>query len=364
MKTIASENVPLERLRIHPAANRENTDPEDLSALAETMRNDGQLQACVARPLSDGRYELIFGSRRFKAAKLAGLKTLRVDVREIGDREALETIGIENMMRKDFNPIERADYIMLLTTLVSKGGAGMTVGEVARRFSKSDSWVRNVRRLTHLPEFWRKMVATGTMPERNARMFVPHAGKAPVMKALEASFKRNPDAWRSESDCAEQLRFIVDRFEAKPRAMRPMPLDRMSRMDLPKAHVEERIDRQADELIEATDLIELDWDSSELANRRPHRMMRRIFTTIDYVSSRRVPVTLDRVRRDVCERLGEEFCERTIYRDLEFLSDIGLLDRSAAVRRDDKPATWRWAKIPPMAANFKTLFSMSPEAGS
>lgn len=206
-------DVPLSAVDVHPAADRHDLDENELKRLAASLTQDGQLQPCLGRPLDGGRYQLIYGSRRYHAAIVAGLSTIRIDVREINDRAACELAGIENLMRRDFNPIELADYLTRLTDPIKDGGGGMTVEEVATRFGKSDSWVRNVRRLAKLPEYWRHLVALGVVPERNARLLVPHVKKSPVMNAIKASYEKSPAAWKDQEEFSDQVRFIVFQFE-------------------------------------------------------------------------------------------------------------------------------------------------------
>jgi ParB family chromosome partitioning protein len=153
----------IDQIDPNPAQPRKSFDEEKLAALAETIRNRGILQPLVVRR-KGGRYELIAGERRWRAAKLAGLERVPVVVREAEDEESLEISLLENLQREDLNPIEEARaYRHMLERL------GLTQEDLARKVGKDRSSVANSVRLLQLPREVQEEVASGTISEGHAR---------------------------------------------------------------------------------------------------------------------------------------------------------------------------------------------------
>jgi ParB family transcriptional regulator, chromosome partitioning protein len=157
-------HVALGLIRPNPRQPRRSFDEEALHALAESIRSRGLLQPIVVRPLPGGRFELLAGERRLRAAKLAGLDQLPAIVREAEDWERLDLALAENVAREDLNPIEEA---RACATLVED--LGLTKGEVGRRIGKSRVAVSNLIRLLDLPEPVLDAVEAGGLTEGHGR---------------------------------------------------------------------------------------------------------------------------------------------------------------------------------------------------
>ena len=143
---------------------REVFDPEELEGLATSLRDVGMLQPLVVRPLSDGRYELIAGERRLRAAKLAGLATVPALVRHTDDANLLKEALVENIHRVQLNPLEEAAaYQQLLEDF------GVTQEELARRLGKSRPTISNGIRLLTLPPAVQRKVAAGVLSAGHAK---------------------------------------------------------------------------------------------------------------------------------------------------------------------------------------------------
>jgi ParB family chromosome partitioning protein len=138
--------VALERIHPNPYQPRMNFDEGELSELADSLKEKGVIQPLLVR--SNGSdYELIAGERRLRAAQRAGLKRVPVVVREVSGKELLELALVENLQRRDLNPIEAARaYRQLVEEF------GLTQEEVAKRVGKERSSVTNSLRLLALPE--------------------------------------------------------------------------------------------------------------------------------------------------------------------------------------------------------------------
>jgi len=162
--------VPLDEIKPNPEQPREVFAPADLESLSDSIRQHGILTPLVVRR-AEGRYILIAGERRLRAAALAGLREVPVVVRDATTpREQLELALIENLQRADLDPIEAAKgYDRLLKEFK------LTHDEVARRVGKERVTVTNAVRLLKLPEFVLAAVRDGRLSAGHARALVPLA---------------------------------------------------------------------------------------------------------------------------------------------------------------------------------------------
>lgn len=147
----------------NPHQPRSQFDEAALASLAASIRELGVLQPVLVRPV-DGRYELIAGERRWRAARRAGLERIPGVVRTIDDSTALEQAVVENLHRQDLNPLEEAGaYQQLIEDF------GLTQDQVARRVGRSRSSVANILRLFQLPPSVQRMVRDGQLSAGHAR---------------------------------------------------------------------------------------------------------------------------------------------------------------------------------------------------
>jgi ParB family transcriptional regulator, chromosome partitioning protein len=130
----------------NPYQTRRRMDPEALKELAESIKTNGVVQPIVVRPLSDGRFQLVAGERRWLASKLAERTTIPVVVREISNEQAMEITIIENLQREDLNPVEQAHAFERLSREFS-----LTHEQIAARTGKDRASVSNFVRLLKLP---------------------------------------------------------------------------------------------------------------------------------------------------------------------------------------------------------------------
>jgi ParB family chromosome partitioning protein len=139
--------VPVELIDPNPNQPRRSFDEEALLGLAESIRSRGLIQPVLVRPLPNGRYELVAGERRWRAARIAELDTVPALVRYHDDATSLELALIENMAREDLNPVEEARACAALVEEL-----GLTREEVGLRISRSRVAVSNLIRLLELPD--------------------------------------------------------------------------------------------------------------------------------------------------------------------------------------------------------------------
>jgi ParB family chromosome partitioning protein len=156
--------IPVELVQANPDQPRTSFDPEQLTALAESIKARGVLQPIVVRPLAGGAYELIAGERRLRASRLADVATIPAVVRDTDEQERLELALIENMARADLNPVEEA---RACATLVDD--LGLSKEELGRRVGRSRSAVSNLIRLLELPDEVLGAIGDGRLSEGHGR---------------------------------------------------------------------------------------------------------------------------------------------------------------------------------------------------
>ena len=139
-------------------------DEEALAALSDSVRAQGVVQPVVVRPAGVGRYELVAGERRWRAAARAGLATVPALVRETDDRESLLLALVENVARDDLSAVEEARAYAAL-----QDEFGFSLGEVAERVGRSKSSVSNRLRLLDLPSDVLSLLEDGRLSEGHAR---------------------------------------------------------------------------------------------------------------------------------------------------------------------------------------------------
>lgn len=166
---VGASVVPVDAIVPNPLQPRSDFDPEELDALVASVREHGILQPLLVRPSGDGRYELIVGERRLRAAKRAGLTDVPVVVRSdiADDRTKLEIAIIENVQRLDLNPVERAVAYRKLQERF-----GMTQEEIARRVGIARSSIAHTMRILALPEDMLDALRRGNLTEGHAKVLV------------------------------------------------------------------------------------------------------------------------------------------------------------------------------------------------
>lgn len=156
--------LPVELIAPNPDQPRQAFDEQALVALTESVKARGVLQPVLVRPLAGGRYELIAGERRWRAARMAELETVPAIVRHRDDAASLEMALIENMAREDLNPVEAARGCAALVEEL-----GLSREEVGLRVGRSRVAVSNLIRLLELPDEALSLVERGELTEGHGR---------------------------------------------------------------------------------------------------------------------------------------------------------------------------------------------------
>ncbi len=160
----AESTLPLAQLQPSSVQPRRVFDEDALKSLAESIRSQGILQPLLVRPVKDGKYEIIGGERRWRAAQMVGLTHVPVIIRELDDKRALEVALVENIQRTDLTPIdEAAGYLRLVNEF------NYTHEDMARVTGKSRSHITNLLRLLSLPKKLKDCVSNGLLTMGHAR---------------------------------------------------------------------------------------------------------------------------------------------------------------------------------------------------
>jgi len=173
---VAQQNeVSIDSISPNPKQPRTVFNEEAMAELVASIKEIGILQPPVVRQTSPGRYELIMGERRFRAAKLAGLRSIPVIIRQTPDNELLREAIIENIHRSQLNPLEEAAaYTQLLQDF------NCTHDELAQKLGRSRPLISNTMRLLNLPASVQSRVASGIISAGHARALLGLSNEAEI----------------------------------------------------------------------------------------------------------------------------------------------------------------------------------------
>ena len=182
--------IELDQIDENPYQTRRNFDEKALRELAESIRANGIVQPIVVRLAASGRYILILGERRCRAAKLAGQTVIPAIVRQVSNEQAAEMTVIENLQRQDLNCLEQANAFARLSREF-----GLTQEQIGQKTGCSRESVSNYMRLLKLPQDVQQLLAAGKLGFSEARVLlqltnpesIPHFAKEAVEKQLSVA---------------------------------------------------------------------------------------------------------------------------------------------------------------------------------
>jgi len=180
-RTDGLSSLAISAIEPSPGQPRKRFDEAALEELAQSIAQRGVIQPVIVRPLGGGRYQLVAGERRWRAAQKARLHEIPALVRELDEREVMALALIENLQREDLNPVEEARAYHRLAEDES-----MTQAEIARLVDKSRSHVANLQRLLQLPAAVLDMVEDGALSMGHARALIGHAEAAGLARRAAA----------------------------------------------------------------------------------------------------------------------------------------------------------------------------------
>jgi ParB family transcriptional regulator, chromosome partitioning protein len=156
--------LPVELIEPNPEQPRSSFEAGALDALAGSISSAGLLQPLIVRPVDDGRYELVAGERRWRAAQKAGLDRVPAVIRTSPEDQRLQAALIENMVREDLNPVDEARACAALVD-----DLGISKEELARRVGRSRAAISNLIRLLDLPDSVLALLERGDLSEGHGR---------------------------------------------------------------------------------------------------------------------------------------------------------------------------------------------------
>ena len=214
--------VPLSAIAANPHQPRQTFNEASIAELASSIRSTGLIQPVLVRMVAEGQYQLIAGERRLRAAKLAGLTTLPVLVRDVDSVTQAQMALIENIQREDLNPIDRAQgYRTLIDQL------GLTQAELAGRLGEDRSSVANYLRLLELAEPVKAMVRDGRLSVGHAKLI---AGVADILEQ-----GRLANLVVSQALSVRNLERLMKDGPKSPAAAKPQPASQAHLSELEKS---------------------------------------------------------------------------------------------------------------------------------
>ena len=192
-------DLDIDLLQSNPLQPRGLITSESLSELVESIREHGILEPLVVAKTPAG-YQIIAGERRWRAARIMGLKTVPAIIRETSPQGMLEMAIVENVQREDLNPIERAQaFIRLMKEF------GLSNKEIAQRISKSPAYISNSIKLLTLPDALKDGLLSGLITEGHARALAGIEDPKLMVEAYKMVLKESSSVRRAE-DIARRIR--------------------------------------------------------------------------------------------------------------------------------------------------------------
>lgn len=203
--------VSIDSVSPNPRQPRQQMDEADLQELADSIQEHGILQPLIVTQETSGRYTLIAGERRLRAARLVGLQMVPVLVRQATDQERLELALIENVQRSDLAPLETADAYRQLTE-----DFGLSQEEVAQQVGKSRVSVTNTLRLLKLPDPVRQALADDDITEGHARALLGLTSPSAQLAVLQIILQKNLSVRQAEDLVRKWAPGITNRHMSPP----------------------------------------------------------------------------------------------------------------------------------------------------
>jgi ParB family chromosome partitioning protein len=205
----ANQSLVLDTSQIVPNASqpRKAFDEEELKKLSESILNYGLLQPLLVRPLATGEYQIVAGERRWRACNMAGIEEIPVTVRELSDIEVAQVALIENLQRKNLNPIEEA---MGYRLLIDKYNLSKT--DIASAVGRSRSTVSNTIRFLMLPKKVLNMIESGALNSGHAKALLSlknlenAINLAQIAQQKGLSVRETEELCRRENDLEDRLK--------------------------------------------------------------------------------------------------------------------------------------------------------------
>lgn len=191
--------MPIDQLQANPLQPRGVISPESLVDLVDSIREHGILEPLVIAKTPAG-YQIVAGERRWRSAKIVGLSTVPVIIKETSPRGMLEMAIVENLQRIDLNPLERARAFQRLIDEFN-----LSTSEIAKRVGKSQAYVSNSLRLLSLPDAIKDGVLSGLISEGHARALAGIGDPKLIIEAYKIVLRESASVRRAE-DLARRMK--------------------------------------------------------------------------------------------------------------------------------------------------------------
>lgn len=178
-------NIDINKIVPNPRQPRSDFSNETLTELAESIKSQGIIEPILARP-KNGKYELVAGERRFRAARKAGLSILPAIIKDFSDEESLELALVENLQRENLNPMEEAEAYQKLSNEFQ-----MTQADIAKKVGRDRSTVANMMRLMELPREIQASIRHSQITVGHARPMLSLATEAERLSLWKEILKKN-----------------------------------------------------------------------------------------------------------------------------------------------------------------------------
>lgn len=225
--------MPVDQIQTNPLQPRGVITPESIMDLTESIKEHGILEPLVIAHTPAG-YQIIVGERRWRAAKLAGKRTVPCIIKETSPQGMLELALVENVQREDLNPLERAKAFERLVEEFSLGKS-----EIAKRISKSPSYISNTLKLLELPDALKDGLLSGLITEGHARALQGIHDVRLMIEAYKLVLKETASVRRAE-EIARRMRVAV----GQP----PPSMGDKSEAELQRYIISEKIDKMEEEI--------------------------------------------------------------------------------------------------------------------
>ena len=199
--------IPADQIIPNPSQPRKTFNQTELEALASSVKNNGIIQPLVVRKNNEGKFELISGERRLRAAVMVGLETVPCVLMDVSDSDSALFAIIENIQRDNLNFFEEAESIYKLMSF------GLKQDEIAKRLGKSQAYFSNKIRLLKLPEDIRAVILENSLTERHARALLKLTNDVDRFKALLFIIENNLNV--NETD--KYIDSLINPVHSKPK---------------------------------------------------------------------------------------------------------------------------------------------------
>ena len=205
LKNFKSDKTPIHQLVPNKFQPRKNFEKKQLEELAVSIKNRGIIQPIAVRKISDNKFEIIAGERRWRAAQLANMHEVPTVILDANDELAAEFAVLENVQREGLNALEEAEgYQTLINTF------GYTQDKIAEMIGKSRAYIANILRLKKLPNEIQNMVTNGLLTAGHARSLIDVDNNIELAKVIinknlsvrqsELLSKKNPKSYQSDKE--------------------------------------------------------------------------------------------------------------------------------------------------------------------